>query len=75
MVKDVEGVKKRLKEIDDEEKFCLHFDGKKIEGKKYQVVCLQNSDKTLNFDVLKCKSGSAEDIYSSMKALLDKYDA
>ena len=35
MIKDAEGVKKRQKEIVDVEKFFLHFDEKKIEGKEY----------------------------------------
>lgn len=75
VIKDAEAVKKRLKEIISEEEFCLHFDGKRINNKEYQVVCLKNSKRTLNLGVLSCKSGSAEDIFSPMKALLNEYDA
>lgn len=73
--KNAETVKNRLKEIIGEEEFCLHFDGKRINNKEYQVVCLKNSERTLNLGILACSSGSAEDIFIPLKALLDEYNA
>ena len=58
-----------------EEKFCLHFDGKKLGSKEYQVVCLKNPTRTLHLGILACKSGSAEDIFVQLQALLDAYNA
>jgi len=75
VIEDAKAVKKKLKEIISKEEFCLHFDGKRIDSKEFQVVCLKNSARSLNLGVLACSSGSAEDIFTPMKALLDEYDA
>ena len=48
----------------------MHFDGKRINNKEYQAVCLKNSVRTL---LLACKSGPNKDIIISMQALLDEY--
>lgn len=75
VIRNAEQVKNRLKEIISEEKFCLHFDGKRIGNKEYQVVCLTNPTRTLHLGILACKSGSAEDIFVPLQALLDEYNA
>ena len=75
VIKDAERVKNRLKEIIGEEKFCLHFDGKRIDNKEYQVVCVKNSARTLHLGILACESGSSEDIFIPIQALLDEYNA
>lgn len=41
VMKDVEKVKNRLKKIIGKEKFCLHFDSKRIRHREFQVVCLK----------------------------------
>ena len=56
VIKDAESVKNQLKEIIGKEKFCLHFDGKRIDNKEYQVVCLQNSARILHLGILACES-------------------
>ena len=54
--------------------FYLHFDGKKLSRKEYQVVCLQSLSRKLNLEVLVCKDGSAEKIFSELEKLLDYFD-
>jgi hypothetical protein len=58
-----------------ENDFCLHFDGKRLSSKEYEVVCLQSPSRKLNLGIIVCESGSAEDIFSPMKKLLDDFDA
>ena len=68
-------MKNKLKAIISKEKFCLHFDGKRIEGKEYQVVCLKNELRTLRLGILICESGKGKDIHKELKKLIDEYDA
>ena len=75
VIRNAEQVNNRLKEIMSEEKFCLHFDGKRLGSNEYQVVCLRNPTRTLHLGILACKSGSAEDIFVQLQALLDEYNA
>jgi len=63
VIKDADKVKARLKNLINEEEFCLNFDGKRIYNKEYQLVCLRNSVRTLNLGVLAYDSGSAENIF------------
>ena len=74
-IKDAEREKSHLKEIISEENFCLHFDGKRLEGKEYQVVCLKNNSRTLQLGILACSGGSAADIYVPLVALIDEFSA
>ena len=74
-IRDAEQVKNRLMELISEEKFCLHFDGKKIDNKEYQVVCLNNDRRTLQLGILACDSGTSADIYTPLHDLLDEYNA
>lgn len=55
--------------------FCLHFDGKRLDGEEYQVVILQSETCQLNLGVLRCKSGSAKEIFGEIKKTLDQFDA
>lgn len=75
VIKDAEKIKNRLKVVITKEEFCLHFDGKRIGNKEYQVVCLKNSSRVIHLGALACESGSAEDIFIPMQALLDEYNA
>ena len=52
-----EKVKEELKERISKEKFCLHFDGKRIKHKEFQVVCLTNEVRELKLGILICESG------------------
>ena len=70
-----EKVKEELKERISKEKFCLHFDGKRIKHKEFQVVCLTNEVRELKLGILICESGSAKHIFEPLKKLLDEYDA
>ena len=69
-------VKNKLKEGISNGEFCLHFDGKQIDGKEFQVVCLTNDEqRTLLLGILPCASGSAKDIFEPLEELLNDYDA
>lgn len=74
-IRNAAQVKNRLMELISEEKFCLHFDGKKIDKTEYQVVCLKNDKRTLQLGILVCDSGSSADIYEPLQDLLDEYNA
>ena len=74
-IRDAEQVKNRLMELISEEKFSLHFDGKKIDKTKYQAVCLKNDKRTLKLGILVCDSGSSANIYKALQDLLDDYNA
>ena len=73
-----EGIRK-FAEIKDilqmENNFCLHFDGKRLLSKDYEVVCLQSPSRTLNLGIIVCGSGSAESIFTGLKDLLDDVSA
>ncbi len=76
VIRDGNNAKLKLKSIMKEENnFCLHFDGKKIGKHEYQVVCLKSPSREIKLGVLKCESGTAQDIFSSLENLLDEYDA
>jgi len=51
--------------------FCLYFDGKH----EYQVVCLTNSFRELKLGIVKCASGSSQEIFNELKTLLDEFEA
>ena len=74
-IKDAQHVKHRITELISQEQFCLHFDGKRIDNNEYQVVCLQSPQRALRLGILSCTSGSAENIFAPLKALLDEYQA
>ena len=38
--------------------YCLHFDGKKVQGEEYQVFVWKNP-KEVKLGILRCKSGSS----------------
>ena len=67
--------KEKLKECIVNGEFCLHFDGKQIKGKEFQVVCLTNDSRSLLLGILTCVSGSATNIFGPLAKLLDDYDA
>ena len=61
--------------LQQENNFCLHFDGKRLARKEFEVVCLQSSLRQLNLGVVICEGGSAEKIFLGMKQLIDESDA
>jgi len=71
-----ENAKLQIKSILQKERnFCLHFDGKRISNNEYQVVCLKSSLMELKFGILKCDSGSSQDIFNALERLLNEFDA
>jgi len=75
MIRDGKKKQEKIKKLmTQEENFCLHFDGKKLEKKEYQAVCLQNEQRSIKLGILLCRSGSAGDIFNELKNLLDEFD-
>ena len=76
VIRSGEGAKPKIKSfLQDEQQFCLHFDGKRIANREYQVVILKSSLRELRLGVLKCESGSSQDIFTPLKSLLNEFDA
>ena len=75
VLKDGENKIVEMKDIINKEKsFCLHFDGERISNTEYQVVCLSSSNVSMHLGVLKCSSGSVEDIFNPLKDLIDEFN-
>ncbi len=72
--KEAEKRKKEIMSYLAKEDFCLHFDGKRLQGKEYQVVLLHSSTHTIRLGVLACATSGADDIFDGIKGLLDTYD-
>ena len=76
VIRSGEKEKEHIKRIlQTEEDFCLHFDGKNLCGIEYQVVCLKSENREIKLGVLKCKSGSAQNIFNKLEQLLNEFAA
>ncbi|XP_073414115.1 N-terminal Xaa-Pro-Lys N-methyltransferase 2 isoform X1 [Dendrobates tinctorius] len=72
-----EGQKMKTKvfeKLQSKDPYCLHFDGKRIQGEEYQVVLLKNTTTEIKLGILKCENGSATAIHKELQ-LIDEYDA
>ena len=74
------AVMKKAEEVDNkylyslkDREWCLHFDGKKINGKEYQVIVLKNECEEKRLAVLELSDGKAKTIFQGIKNVLDKY--
>ena len=54
--------------------WCLHFDGKTIQKKEYQVVVLKNANREIRLAVVELANGRGKTIFDGLKAMLDEYD-
>ena len=55
--------------------FCLHFDGKRIGKKEYEVICLTSPTRSVNLSAVCCDSGSSECIFTEIKEITNESDA
>ena len=55
--------------------YCLHFDGKKVQGEEYQVVVLRNPSNEIKLGILRCETGSSKHIYEELRQLINDYNA
>ena len=55
--------------------YCLHFDGKKVQGEEYQVVVLRNPSNEIKLGILRCETGSSKHIYKELRQLINDYNA
>ncbi|KAL7632014.1 UNVERIFIED_CONTAM: hypothetical protein RMT77_017664 [Armadillidium vulgare] len=83
MIKCGEDLTLKIKNLLAKEKdYCLHFDGKRLttgkgnikQQEEYQVVFLQSPTKEIKLGVIKCESGSAENIFKGIGTIIDDYD-
>ena len=56
------------------ENWCLHFDGKTIQKKEYQVVVLKNKNRENRLAVVELADEKGKTIFDGIKAILYKYD-
>ena len=76
VIRDAENKVNKIKQLLKEEcNFCLQFDGKRLSKIEYQVVCLTSVTREIKLGVVRCKSGSSQDVYDSIKTIIDDYDA
>ena len=69
-----EKLKKHFVENLRHENWCLHFDGKTIQKKEYQVVVLKNENKEIRLAVVELANGKGKTIFDGIKAILDEYN-
>jgi len=73
VMKEGEKLKKNFMENLGNEQWCLHFNGKTIEKKEYQVVVLKNKNREVRLAVLQLENGKGETIFNGIKTVLDEY--
>ena len=56
------------------EQWSLHFDGKCIKEKEYQVVLLKNERAEVRLDALRLKDGKAESIATGISNVINEYN-
>lgn len=74
VMKEGEELKKNFMENLKNEHWCLHFDGKTIQKKEYQVVVLKNENREVRLAVLELVNGKGETIFNGIKTVLDEYE-
>ena len=52
----------------------MHFDGKTIRNKEYQVVALKNANREIRLAVGGSINGKGKTIFDGIKAMIDEYD-
>jgi len=65
----IQHMKETLKNYE----WCLHFDGKNLDGEK-QVVLIKNRDKEIRLAVLTLENGRATTIFNAIKEILMEYE-
>lgn len=67
-------VKQHLVSTLHQEKWSLHFDGKKIHGIEHQAVVLKNEAKEINLTVLQLKDSTAATIAKGLQDVLQEFN-
>ena len=52
----------------------MHFDGKTIQKKEYQVVVLKNANREIRLAIVELANGKGKTIFDGIKAMFDEYD-
>ena len=74
LMKEGKRLKDMYKEMLKQHEWSLHFDGKIIKKKEYQVIVLKNATKEIKLAVLELKDGKGSTIYEAVKMVIDEYD-
>lgn len=74
VMKEGEKLKNNLMENLRNENWCLHFDGKTLQRKEYQVVVLKNENREVRLAVLHLLNGKGVTIFNGIKTVLDAYE-
>lgn len=74
VMKEGQELKKNFMENLKNEHWCLHFDGKTIQKKEYQVVVLKNENREVRLAVLELVNGKGETIFNGIKTVLDEFE-
>ena len=69
-----ERLKQHYKETLRNETWSLHFDGKHIKKREYEVVVLKNENREVKLSVLELINAKGETIFNGIKTVLDEYD-
>ena len=72
--KEAAKLKEEMIETLQMEQWSLHFDGKRIEDKEYQVVVLKNERTEVKLGALHLKDGKVKKITEGIAKLLDEYN-
>ena len=56
------------------EQWSLHFDGKRLDEKEYQVVVLKNERTEVKLDALRLQDGKAQTITNGISTVLEEYN-
>ena len=54
--------------------YALHFDGKRIKNREYQVVILKSETKEIKLDILCLNDGKSETISQALEEVISEYD-
>lgn len=63
-----------LKETLNKEKWCLHFDGKKINKKEVEVIVLKNAEREIKLAVLLLDDGKSLTIFKGIMDTIQKFN-
>ena len=74
MKKQVEKMKINMKRTLKEKNWALYFDGKKVSGKKLQVVLIKNAEKEVRLGVLTLENSRAQTIVMGIKDIPDYFE-
>ena len=74
IIKEAVKLTEEMKKTLQLENWSLHFDGKRIDGREYQVVVLKNERREIKLEALDLQNGKADTVVKGITAVLNKYN-